>query len=81
MIVKYSEQNYAAVYMQPGLNLILVLNIIIVLDLYLNSKGAKYTHPSMSLALKKDMFSDINSIFICIEIPMKYITSTLKNNL
>lgn len=81
MIIKYSEQNYAAVYMQPRLNLLLVINIIIVLDLYLNSKGTKYTHPSMSLALKKDMFRDINSVFICIEIPMKSITSNLKNNL
>jgi len=51
MIVKYSEHNYAAVYTKPRLNLILVINIII-LDLYLNSKYI-YTHPSMSLVLKK----------------------------
>lgn len=53
MFVKYSEQNYAAVCMQPRLNLIFVIIITIVLDLYLNTKGIKYTHPSMSLVLKK----------------------------
>lgn len=53
MFVKYSEQDYAAVCMQPRLNLIFVINIMIVLDLYLNMKGTKYTHPSMSLVLKK----------------------------
>lgn len=53
MFVKYSEQDYAAVCMQPRLNLIFVINIMIVLDLYLNMKGIKYTHPSMSLVLKK----------------------------
>lgn len=53
MTVKYSKQNYAAIYMQPRLNLILVIIIITVLDLYLNSKGTKYMHLLMLLVLKK----------------------------
>lgn len=53
MIGKYSEQNYVAVYMQPRFNLILVISIIIVLDLYLNSKGTEDMIPSMSVVLKK----------------------------